>query len=63
MKTVVVQYETKPDRADENQALIERVFPEHAAKVAELVGVLTQAEQEELARLCKKLGLALAGDV
>jgi hypothetical protein len=28
VKTVVVQYETKPDRADENQALIERVFAE-----------------------------------
>ena len=28
MKTVVVQYETKPERADENQALIERVFAE-----------------------------------
>jgi hypothetical protein len=28
VRTVVVQYETKPDRADENQALIERVFAE-----------------------------------
>jgi hypothetical protein len=28
VKTVVVQYETKPERADENQALIERVFAE-----------------------------------
>lgn len=28
VRTVVVQYETKPDRADENQALIQRVFAE-----------------------------------
>jgi hypothetical protein len=28
MPTVVVRYETTPDRADENQALIERVFAE-----------------------------------
>lgn len=26
MKTVVVQYTTKPDRADENQVLVEAVF-------------------------------------
>jgi hypothetical protein len=26
MRTIVVRYETKPDRADENQQLIERVF-------------------------------------
>jgi hypothetical protein len=28
MGTVVVRYKTKPDRADENQALIEKVFAE-----------------------------------
>jgi hypothetical protein len=28
MKATVVRYRTKPDRADENQALIERVFAE-----------------------------------
>jgi hypothetical protein len=28
MSTVVVRYQTKPDRADENQALIKRVFAE-----------------------------------
>ena len=28
MKTIVVRYETKPDRADENQQLVEKVFAE-----------------------------------
>ena len=28
MKTIVVRYETKPDRADENQKLVEKVFAE-----------------------------------
>ncbi len=31
MKRVVVRYKTKPDRADENQALVEDVFAELAA--------------------------------
>ncbi len=31
MSTTIVRYQTKPDRADENQALIERVFAELAA--------------------------------
>ncbi len=30
MKRVVVRYKTKPDRADENQALVENVFKELA---------------------------------
>jgi hypothetical protein len=37
MNTTVVRYRTKPDRADENQTLIEKVFAElHAAKPAGL---------------------------
>jgi len=32
MRTLVVRYQTKPDRADENQALIERVFAELAER-------------------------------
>jgi hypothetical protein len=30
MGTVIVRYETKPDRADENQRLVEKVFAELA---------------------------------
>ena len=36
---------------------IEKVFPHHAARIAESMGVLSASEQEELGRLCKKLGL------
>jgi len=32
MRTIVVRYETKPDRADENQRLVEKVFAELAAR-------------------------------
>jgi hypothetical protein len=32
MPTVVVRYETKPDRADENQQLVEKVFAELAER-------------------------------
>jgi hypothetical protein len=32
MRTVVVRYETKPDRADENQRLVEKVFAELAER-------------------------------
>jgi MarR family 2-MHQ and catechol resistance regulon transcriptional repressor len=36
---------------------IERVFPEHSANIAQAFSPLTAAEQEELGRLCRKLGL------
>ncbi len=42
---------------DEGRRLIGRVFPRHAAGVAAEMSVLSPAEQEELARLCRKLGL------
>jgi hypothetical protein len=38
MRTIVVRYETKPERADENQALIERVFAELAERAPEGFG-------------------------
>ena len=40
--------------------LIAKAFPPHARRVAEALGVLTAAEQEELGRLCRKLGTAVA---
>lgn len=46
--------------SDAGKSLIARAFPAHAARVRSLLGVLTQAEQRELGRLCKKLGLGLA---
>jgi MarR family transcriptional regulator, 2-MHQ and catechol-resistance regulon repressor len=42
---------------DEGRALIERLFPEHAAAIAAEMRALTPEEQDELGRLCRKLGL------
>jgi MarR family transcriptional regulator, 2-MHQ and catechol-resistance regulon repressor len=39
--------------------VIEKIFPQHAADVAQMMGHLTSAEQETLRRLCRKLGLAV----
>lgn len=39
------------------QALIEAIFPGHAAGVAQTMGVLTSDEQMQLSVLCRKLGL------
>ena len=41
----------------DGRRLISKVFPEHAAAIAEAFSPLTAAEQDELARLTKKLGL------
>jgi MarR family transcriptional regulator, 2-MHQ and catechol-resistance regulon repressor len=37
-------------------ALIERIFPQHAAEIAKEMGTLEAEEQEILRRLCRKLG-------
>ena len=37
--------------------MIGAIFPRHAAKVVEEMKSLTGAEQEELSRLCRKMGL------
>lgn len=39
--------------------LIESIFPMHAEKIEDIMGVLTIAEQEEAIKLIKKLGLSL----
>ena len=41
----------------EGYRLINEIFPCHVAAIAGEMGVLTDAEQEELGRLCRKLGL------
>lgn len=43
---------------DAGRTLIAEFFPRHAARVAAEFSVLSADEQETLARLCKKLGLA-----
>ncbi len=42
--------------------LIAGIFPEHARRIDSSLQALTGREQEQLARLCKKLGLALGED-
>lgn len=41
--------------------LIRGVFPRHAAEITAAFGTLTASEQEQLGKLCRKLGLASAG--
>ncbi len=45
---------------EDGRALIGRIFPAHASLIAQSLSALNPAEQKELARLCKKLGLSLA---
>jgi MarR family 2-MHQ and catechol resistance regulon transcriptional repressor len=42
----------------EGRALIRRIFPAHAQAIVRAFSALSRTEQEELARLCKVLGLA-----
>lgn len=42
------------------RALITRLYPLQAAEISAALGVLSGPEQQQLARLCKKLGLANA---
>jgi MarR family 2-MHQ and catechol resistance regulon transcriptional repressor len=42
---------------DKGRDLIQELFPAHAAAIVEELGCLTAPEQEELGRLCRKLGL------
>ena len=37
--------------------LISKVFPRHLGRVVEAMSVLTKQEQEDLSRICRKLGL------
>jgi MarR family 2-MHQ and catechol resistance regulon transcriptional repressor len=45
----------------QGEALIRRIFPGHAARIAHLVSGLTAAEQRQATALLRKLGLAAAG--
>jgi MarR family 2-MHQ and catechol resistance regulon transcriptional repressor len=63
---LVVRQRTEEDRrfvrvalTGKGRRLIQDVFPAHAARVARLFAVLTQEEQEQLRRLCRKLGIAV----
>jgi len=41
---------------EEGRALISEIFPQHVASIVAEMGTLTPEEQEELGRLCRKLG-------
>jgi MarR family 2-MHQ and catechol resistance regulon transcriptional repressor len=47
---------------DNGYALIDEIFPNHAELITKEFGVLTKTEQEQLARLCKKLGMGIGGN-
>ena len=47
---------------EKGQQLISDLFPKHAQYITDLMAVLTPEEQEQLGRLCKKLGLQISGD-
>ena len=40
--------------------MISKVFPRHLDRVVEAMSVLTKQEQEDLSRICRKLGLGQA---
>ena len=42
--------------SDKGRALIQGLFPRHAREIVEELGALSGTEQEELGRLCRKLG-------
>lgn len=41
---------------EEGRSIMERTFPRHLQEIMKSFAVLTSEEQQELARLCKKLG-------
>lgn len=49
-RAIVVQLTKK------GKSLFKKIFPQHAKHIAQLVSVLSEHEQKELARLLKKLG-------
>ncbi|MGH7477383.1 MAG: MarR family winged helix-turn-helix transcriptional regulator [Longimicrobiales bacterium] len=64
---LVVRERTEEDRrcvqvslTRRGKALATRVFPAHAGRIVECMGALSKREQEELGRLCRKLGLYAA---
>jgi len=62
-RCLVVRQRTEEDRryvrvalTGKGRKLIQDIFPDHAAEAARLFGVLADDEQDQLRRLCRKLG-------
>lgn len=47
--------------APKGEELIRRIFPAHAAAITREIGVLSEAEQRTLGRLCRRVGTGRAG--
>ena len=44
---------------DEGEALVRKLFPAHAARLAEEMSVLSEEEQHQLGRICRRLNMAV----
>jgi MarR family 2-MHQ and catechol resistance regulon transcriptional repressor len=47
---------------EKGRALIESLFPAHAATIAAAIGVLSSEETATLARLCRTIGTSAGSD-
>jgi len=63
---LVVRQRTEEDKrfvrvalTGKGRRLIQEIFPVHAETVARLFSLLTEEEQEQLRRLCRKLGIGV----
>jgi len=63
---LVVRQRTEEDKrfvrvalTGKGRRLIQEIFPAHAETVTRLFSVLTEEEQEQLRRLCRKLGIGV----
>ena len=63
---LVVRQRTEEDKrfvrvalTGKGRRLIQEIFPGHAETVTRLFSVLTEEEQEQLRRLCRKLGIGV----
>lgn len=66
-RALVIRQRTEEDKrfvrvalTGKGRKLIEEIFPGHAQAAARIFGVLDDDEQEELRRLCRKLGTSAA---
>jgi MarR family transcriptional regulator, 2-MHQ and catechol-resistance regulon repressor len=49
---------TRVEATNAGHRLIRKIFPEHAAKITQIMSSLSAVEQDRLGNLCRKLGLS-----
>jgi MarR family 2-MHQ and catechol resistance regulon transcriptional repressor len=59
VRSVEDRRQVKVGLTTKGNELFQRIFRQHATRITELASVLTEAEQQHLSDLLKKLGLAL----